>query len=90
MVATVTQVELDYGPAVPDAVLRDLEGAARDVGLPLEQLELLGQDLLAALRFAASVREGDHQRFLADVDWDRLESAYRARKRWSRTPVRVA
>lgn len=73
-------MDLDYDRAVPAAALSEMERAAREVGLPLEQLELLGQDAGRAREFAQRVRRGGWAAFLQRVDWDELDRARRARQ----------
>lgn len=66
-------LELDYSPHVPLAELHALEQVARRVGLPLHELELLGQDRALAAAFVAAHSEGQEKAFLEEVDWDHLE-----------------
>lgn len=73
-------MEIAYAPTLPAPIRTDLEQAARRTGLALGRLELLGQDLVLALAFVESVHAGTHEAFLQEVDWDRLEAFYRARK----------
>lgn len=80
-------MDLDYAPSVPADVVADLEQAAGTVGLPLADLELLGQDLLAALGFIAAVNRGPTRSFLEGVDWGRLEAILRTRRTVKRTRV---
>ena len=46
-----TLLNLDYNEAIPKAMLLALETKARDCGLDLETLELLGQDESVAIGF---------------------------------------
>lgn len=66
-------MELAYAPSLSDGLIARLEEAARAVGLPLERIELLGQDPTLADGFVDSVRAGDHERFLDRVEWTRLQ-----------------
>lgn len=59
----------------------DLQEAARGAGLPLWQLELLGQDETTATHFVEAVRRGEVRPFMEGVEWDVLEARYQARKR---------
>lgn len=65
-------MELAYAPSLTDALIARLEEAARGVGLPLREIELLGQDPHIARAFVDSVQSGDHDAFLTGVDWDGL------------------
>ncbi|PSG98383.1 hypothetical protein BRD56_00135 [Thermoplasmatales archaeon SW_10_69_26] len=65
-------MELAYAPSLPDGLIARLEEAARGVGLPLREIELLGQDRYLARAFVEAVRGGDHDVFLSGVDWDAL------------------
>lgn len=65
--------DLDYDATVPGYVVDRLEEAARGVGLPLRELELLGQDLSTAEAFVESVQAGRYESFLDGVDWGVLE-----------------
>lgn len=65
---------LDYAPHIDPIVLARLEMAARDLGLPLARLELLGQCEQTARKFIAAAASGEVDRVLAEADWDRLES----------------
>lgn len=67
-------MDLDYSPALPEGIARDLERAAGLVGLPLAELELIGQDPLTALCFIEAVHRGPTTSFFDEVDWDRLAS----------------
>lgn len=73
-------IDLDYDATIPDRTIDQLEEAARAVGLPLRELELIGQELEVAEAFVESVRQGHHQTFLDDVPWEALEGElYRTR-----------
>lgn len=67
---------LHYAPHIDPRILHNLERAARTCGLPLEQLELLGQCEMVAIDFVAATIQGDAHSFLANVDWDHLEGLY--------------
>jgi len=74
-------MELAYAPSLTDALIARLEEAARGVGLPLREIELLGQDRHMAQAFVDSVQAGDHDRFLSSVDWDELQERLADRRR---------
>lgn len=67
-------LELDYAPDVPLRVLHALERQGKALGLPLHQLELLGQDSGTAQGFIEACRQGDDEDYLMDVDWAMLEA----------------
>lgn len=67
-------MELAYSPSLTDALIARLEEAARGVGLPLREIELIGQDRHLARAFVDSVQSGDHDAFLSSVDWDGLHA----------------
>lgn len=73
-------MDLAFDPTLDDGLVEDLRRAAADVGLPLERLELLGQDRAVARAFVEAAAHGSGQAMLAHVDWDRLE-AVRVRRR---------
>lgn len=74
-------MDLDFHPGLPLEVRMDLTEAGRGAGLPLWQLELLGQDEATANRFTQAVRRGRTHAFLDAVEWDVLEARYQARRR---------
>lgn len=74
-------MDLDFHPGLPLEVRVDLKEAGRSAGLPLWQLELIGQDETAALEFTRAARRGQAQAYLEEVDWDVLEARYQARRR---------
>ena len=65
---------LDYGADVPEPMLELLEHHGRAVGLPLEVLELLGQDLDAVEGFILAVEDGRVWEYVARVDMARLQA----------------
>lgn len=65
-------MEFDYAPSLSSTLIANLEEAARGIGLPLREIELLGQDPYLAQAFVDSVRAGDHDVFLSGIDWDDL------------------
>lgn len=67
-------MDLAYNPTLSDGLVARLEEAARGFGLPLRQIELLGQDSVTAQGFVRSVRAGDTERYLQQVDFQRLEA----------------
>ena len=74
-------MDLDFEPTLPADVRVDLVMAAQRCGIPLQQLELLGQDESVARAFASSVRAGTGRAFLTGCDWDRLERLYDGRRK---------
>lgn len=79
-------MDLDFHPSLPLEVRVDLVEEGRDAGVPLWQLELLGQDEVTAERFAEACRQERAQAFLADVEWDVLEARYQDRQRSEEGP----
>lgn len=73
-------MELAYAPSLTDGLIARLEEAARGVGLPLREIELLGQDRHLAQAFVDSVQAGDHDAFLTSVDWDQLHGRLAQRR----------
>lgn len=51
-------VALAYGPDVPRALVDLLEHHARNIGLPLHLLELMGKDQEQAERFIVAAEQG--------------------------------
>ncbi len=74
-------MELDFHPGLALEVRMDLEEAGRRAGLPLWQLELIGQDETTAVQFTQAARRGEARGFLEEVDWDVLEARFQARRR---------
>lgn len=75
----VPTLALDYDPDLGADVLGALERAGRATGLPLAQIELLGQDPHAAAGFTDAVEAGDITGFIAAVDWDGLDARLQQR-----------
>lgn len=73
----VRRMDLDYENTLSRQMIDALEEAARSVGLPLREVELIGQDPNVARGFVDSVRGGRHVDFLEGVDWTRLERRLR-------------
>ncbi len=71
---------LDYDPAIDGNVLRLIETTARHMGVPLDQLEMLGQDADTGLAFVAAADNDLAWDFLESVDWDCLWQKYCARR----------
>lgn len=67
-------MDLDYAASLSPELICELERAARWIGLPLRELELLGQSHQQAQAFVESVDTGRHERFLDAVDWRQLEA----------------
>lgn len=74
-------MDMDFHPSLPLEVRVDLVEEGRGVGLPLWQLELLGQDEVIAEAFAEACRQDRARPFLEDVQWDVLEARYQDRQR---------
>lgn len=66
-------MDLDYDPVLEQPLVDDLERAALRIGLPLERLELLGQDAAVARTFVRAADAGDADALLDEVDWEGLE-----------------
>jgi len=79
-------MDLDFHPGLPLEVRLDLTEAARSAGLPLWQLELLGQDEHVAQRFVDEARAGRASKTLETTEWDALEARYQARRAAERGP----
>ncbi len=76
-------LDLDYSPHVPLQLLMDVETAGRAIGLPLNQMELIGQCPETSRRFVDAARRSEEEDFFhKDVDWGRLETL-----RSSRVPI---
>lgn len=74
-------MDLDFHPGLALEVRVDLQDAGRSAGVPLWQIELIGQDETTAIEFTQAARRGNAQAYLAEVDWDVLEARYQARRR---------
>lgn len=73
-------LDLDYAPSLSPELICELERAARWIGLPLRELELLGQDPERAEAFVESVDKDKHDALLDTIDWHALEQKlYRTR-----------
>ncbi len=79
---------LDYDLRLTESTLERLEEAARSIGLPLRELELLGQCPSTAHAFIESVQQGRHGAFLDRVDWHGLEHQLRTDQDASLKPSR--
>lgn len=73
-------MDIEFDPTIEADLISDLRDAAADFGLPLERLELLGQDGAVAHAFVDAVADGRAQTMLDHVDWDRLATV-RTRRR---------
>ncbi len=71
-----SKLGLRYAPNLNPAIAANLELAGRQSGMPLGELELLGQDEAFALDFIASVVANRARLFLVGVDWEHLEDLY--------------
>ncbi len=71
---------LAYDSRVDPHIIARLEGAARRVGLPLGDVELLGQSEVASMAFVSAVEGGKIRDFLATFDWAPLEAAMEVRR----------
>lgn len=65
---------------VPEWVLKELELRARRIGLPLSELELLGQDFDMTAAFIDAADKGEPWEFLATVDFERLAQILHGRE----------
>lgn len=79
-------MDLDFHPSMPLEVRVDLVEEGRAAGVPLWQLELLGQDDVIAEDFTEACRQDRAHDFLADVEWDVLEARYQDRQRREEGP----
>lgn len=61
----VSVLDLAYDPAVPAPLLREMERAARGMGLSLAAIERLGQDEGRCAAFVRAARLGDTARLRA-------------------------
>ncbi|MDX1611953.1 MAG: hypothetical protein R3185_06250 [Candidatus Thermoplasmatota archaeon] len=68
-------MNLAYAASLSPELICELERAARWTGLPLRELELLGQDPEHARAFVDHVARGTHATFLDQVAWTSLENA---------------
>lgn len=68
------RLDVDHAPDVPLSTLEALEQAARRTGLPLGDLELLGQTPESAQGFVSACQADAVPEYLESVDWDRLEA----------------
>lgn len=67
-------MNLDYAANLSPELVCELERAGRWIGLPLRELELLGQSQEHAQAFVESVDTGRHEDFLDHVDWQVLQA----------------
>lgn len=79
-------MDLDFHPGLPLEVRVDLVDEGRSAGVPIWQLELLGQDEVIAFEFVQAARQDETDRFLEDVEWDVLEARYQDRQRSEEGP----
>jgi hypothetical protein len=68
---------LAYGP-VPDGTLAAMERAGKRLGLPLDTLELLGQERALCEDFVRAARDGRASAFLGLLDLEELRAALRS------------
>jgi hypothetical protein len=70
-------LNLAYSPALPPEMLREMERAARDLGLPLATVERIGQSQSLCSAFVAAARRGERGRmqFLAGLASELLGTA---------------
>lgn len=78
-----TLLNLNYDESIPRATLLALETKARDCGLDLETLELLGQDESVALGFIleAGIGPANALEYLKLVDMAHLAEMRRSREK---------
>ncbi len=67
-------MNLDYAANLSPELVCELERAGRWIGLPLRELELLGQSREHTEAFVESVDTGTHEEFLDHVDWRLLQT----------------
>jgi hypothetical protein len=79
-------MDLDFHPGLPLEVRVDLAEEGRAAGVPLWQLELLGQDEVIAEEFTQACRQDRAQAYLEGVEWDLLEARYQDRQRREEGP----
>lgn len=77
---TVKLLPLDYDPEVPVDVLQAMEAQAKAAGLPLDQIELLGQDEQVCRDFTHIARHAGIEAALLTTDWLLLEASWQVRK----------
>jgi hypothetical protein len=75
----VTRMNLNYAPVLSEELVYELERAAQWNGLPLDRLELLGQDPETAQAFVDHVAQGQADAYLDTVHWQRLEALRESR-----------
>jgi hypothetical protein len=69
---------LDYHPSVPPALVAHMERLGRRLGLPLDTLELLGQEASVCQGFIEACGAGREREFLDLLDRDDLEQRRRS------------
>ncbi len=77
-------LNLDYAPEIPDKALADMESIARDAGMPLAQIELLGQDATACWEFTHLSKTAGVAGAILHTDWMRLENILETRRQFQR------
>lgn len=73
-------LDLDYAPAIPADVLARMEVVAKGAGLPLDQIELIGQDLQACEDFVYLADVAGVHAAVQTLDWLTLESLWAQRR----------
>lgn len=71
---------LDYDPQVPVQVIAGMERVCKAAGLPLEQIELLGQDEAACRDFVHLADLVGVESAILTTDWLLLESRWQDRR----------
>lgn len=82
-----SNLSVEYDANVPDALLREMERHGRRLGLPMETLEVLGQDEHVCRDFVRHAEAGGADLFLQDLDLDALRIQAAERRRAHRAPV---
>lgn len=80
-------MKLSYHPGVPERFIEEMERAARRLGLPLDKVELIGQDPKVARDFLRAVRSGKGAAFVDGLDERALERLLAARELGKRSPA---
>ncbi len=73
-------LDLDYAPEVPDNLLARMERIGRDAGMPLAQLELLGQDATACWEFNHLSETVSVEGAILSMDWIKLDAILQSRR----------
>ena len=80
VVLTPRKLRLDYNCELPIGTILELEMHGKRDGLPLYQMELLGQTSETAAGYVSASNLGLQEAYLQAVLWERLENALYRRK----------